>query len=93
MRGAACPPGDLNPGNHRHVCTNEVGSVIEELLLAQRLAAERHLHDRYVRRAVTDDKRGCRPGWHHTDHGLGDRRNLRGRSLDVGTRLKEDFYD
>ena len=84
--------GDLDSRDRRHVGADEVDPVVEQLLLAQRLALHRHLQDGDVRGAVADDERRGGAGRHRADRRLGDGGHLRGGGLDLGARLEEDLH-
>ena len=54
---AAVGVGDLRALDGGHVGADEVDAVVEELLLAERVALQRHLEDGHAGGAVADDER------------------------------------
>ena len=80
-------------GDGQQLRPDHVGRVVAELLFVQGVARQRQLQHGHGRCVVVEDLRWRGARRHLLEHGLRDRRDLRGRGADVDGRLEEDLDD
>jgi len=90
---AARGEGHGETGDGHQLRPDLVLAKVEQLLFRQALARQRELQDRHRRRAIVQDQRRGDARRHLAQHGLRDRRHLRGGGADVGAGLEIDLDD
>src|SRR5712692_3985053 len=77
----------------RELRTDKIVAVIEELLLAHRVAGQADLNDRHGRRRIDDHQRRRGSGREESQKSLRNSGGLGQRGLNIGAWLKENFND
>jgi hypothetical protein len=90
---AAVGPRHRCPGDGGHLATNEVGCVVEQLLLGEPLAFHADLQNGHVGSGVGDDEGRRDPGRHAAENGIRDGRKLGDGQADVRAGTEETLDD